>query len=102
MVSTPAVVMTRIRRSHGWARGGLAAVGYAVIVGGEKRREPRRRRRPGERPMGRPVNEGIGRKVTRHFPPPFAGEGSGPPAHASRASVRCERLRRQGGGVWTL
>ena len=31
-------------------------------------------------------------------PSPLMGEGSGPPAHASRASVRSERLRRSGGG----
>ena len=28
------------------------------------------------------------------LPPPRAREGPGPPAHASRALVRCERLRR--------
>ena len=33
-----------------------------------------------------------------HLPPSLAGEGPGPPAHASRASVRSERLRRPGGG----
>src|SRR5438094_7153367 len=32
------------------------------------------------------------------FPFPARGGGPGPPAHASRASVRSERLRRSGGG----
>src|SRR5207244_6531618 len=31
------------------------------------------------------------------FPFPARGGGPGPPAHASRASVRSERLRRSGG-----
>ena len=38
-----------------------------------------------------PLRNLLRRKI---IPSPLAGEGPGPPAHASRALVRCERLRR--------